>query len=367
MKQLLGLSVLGLLLIYVGASEAQAPPKGAATVTITYRDPDSGQEVSESGKIVAEKLEGIDFFVNKTNKTIHIPALNVVDLDFELPDFTTKQTYRRIRNNEKEGDYTAALAGYAAFAKTKYTDPALNRFFRYRIVLVNTEMARKDPKHLKEAAKQWADFKKANPSTWQIMHMPRILLPLYTKNNDTAAARTLMEEMLAMPALPPAMKLEFTRKSLEILLQEKKYKEAETKLLALIKPLGEDDPQRLKLELTLADCRAADGRTKEAADALNAILKRAKTPENKAIAYNGLSELLIKAGDPKSLEQAKWNLLYIEMLYNQNKEERARALYNLQKVFAMLKDTPKSKRFRDLLLNDPALAGEYQDKLKDED
>jgi hypothetical protein len=363
MKHLVRLSVLAVLFCVV---DAAAQPKGATDVKITYRDPESGQETSNAGKIVSETLDGVTFALKAGGKNVVIPALNVIDMDFELPDFTSKQNYRKVRNAEKEGDFATALTGYQAFTKTKYTDPALNRYFQYRIVLVHTEMARKDGKHLKDAAKQWADFKKSNANTWQIMHMPRLLLPLYFKNDDTNGARGLMEEMLALPTLPADMKLEFTRKSLELFLREKKYKEAEGKLLSLIKPLGPDDPARLKLELTLAECRALDGRTKDAEEALRAILDRAKTPETKAIAYNGLSELFIKAGDAKSLEQAKWNLLYIEMLYNQSREERARALYNLSKVFTLLKEPSKANRFRDLLINDADLAGEYQDTAKAE-
>ena len=51
-------------------------------------------------------------------------------------------------------------------------------------------------------------------------------------------------------------------------------------------------------------------------------------------------------GEPRD---AMWAFLYVDVLYNQNKDEHQRAIKNLAEVFKQLNDAKKQKQYADML------------------
>jgi hypothetical protein len=65
----------------------------------------------------------------------------------------------------------------------------------------------------------------------------------------------------------------------------------------------------------------------------------------KAIALNTLGEACHKNNETR---EAMWNFLYVDTIYNQNKDEHTRAIKNLAEVFKELKDGKKAKQYADM-------------------
>src|SRR5207244_2529362 len=99
--------------------------------------------------------------------------------------------------------------------------------------------------------------------------------------------------------------------------------EAERKLTELLRQ-SPGDRQATRLRIALAECKTAGNRPADAEKELLALAEQVADPELKALAYNALGDSQQRKGD---IKQAMWSYLKVDVLYSQNKQEQARALY----------------------------------------
>src|SRR5262249_23549734 len=124
--------------------------------------------------------------------------------------------------------------------------------------------------------------------------------------------------------------------------------------------------------LAEAACLAATGDNMEPAIAkLKEILNAVKDRKLKAVAYNTLGECYYRAadkGDDKApLQEARWQFLWVDVVYNEDKVQHAKALYYLWKIFSRLNDDERAQEFFDALANDPRFAGlDHQRRAQEE-
>ncbi|GIW81969.1 MAG: hypothetical protein KatS3mg105_3776 [Gemmatales bacterium] len=354
-------------LVFAGlfaAASVQAQTSQEAKVR--YFDRQSNKEVSMKGVVAKESLAGIELKTSKGN--LSIPSIDVVDVDYEMPSSTVSIVYHKARNAEREKKYDDAIKIYNQVLEQKsLKSPYLRRYISFRILLVHTARADADDGYLKTAMAEWDKFQKANPDCWELATIPKYLVPLQLRSGNLDAAQATLNKLMNTPNAPPALKAECKRLELQILVENKKYDEVENRLLAMIKPLAPNSLERTKLEIDLAKCRAENNKLAEAEKVLQEVIKKAPA-EIKADALNTLGELLYKSGsnDPAKLRRAMWNHLSVDVIYNQDKTQQARALYNLYKVFKGLNDLEKASQVRDKLLNTDELAGRYQELMKKE-
>ena len=74
----------------------------------------------------------------------------------------------------------------------------------------------------------------------------------------------------------------------------------------------------------------------------------------KAVAYNTLGQCYY---DSDQLKEARWEFLWVDVVFNQDKSEHAKALYYLSKIFDQLNEPERAQDCRDALLQDRAFAG----------
>jgi hypothetical protein len=133
----------------------------------------------------------------------------------------------------------------------------------------------------------------------------------------------------------------------EALMQNKAtMPEAEKKLLGLVKSLPDDDAQKAKAKVYLAKCQASQGKEKLALAVaeLEKTIDQTKDADLKAVAYNTLGDCYMLSGQPAD---ARWAYLWVDLIYNQNKEQHARAVAKLVDVFTELKDEKHAKEYQD--------------------
>ena len=88
------------------------------------------------------------------------------------------------------------------------------------------------------------------------------------------------------------------------------------------------------------------------------VLKTNNDKQIKAMAHNSLGECLYKDG---KYEEAKWEFLWVDAVYNQDRHQRAKALYYLWKTFEQLNKAERAQECRETLIGDRQFAGsEYQ-------
>src|SRR5262249_26618625 len=92
----------------------------------------------------------------------------------------------------------------------------------------------------------------------------------------------------------------------------------------------------------------------QAMEMLRQIIKETTDKSVKAVAYNALGEIYFQAA---AYKEARWEFLHVDVLYNQDRNEHARALYYLSQTFDKLGDAERAKECRETLIGDRQFAG----------
>jgi len=144
----------------------------------------------------------------------------------------------------------------------------------------------------------------------------------------------------------------------------RKYEQAQAKLTAMLQ--GADKADALRVRLGLAECKAALGKQEEAIKEIDAVYKEAGDDNSiKAAVHLGRGDCYRLNNQ---LREAMWDYLWVDVVYNQDREQQARALYFLQQCFEGLKDSDpqaasRARETRERLLNDPRLKDTRYQKL----
>jgi uncharacterized protein HemY len=130
--------------------------------------------------------------------------------------------------------------------------------------------------------------------------------------------------------------------------------EASKQLDDFIKLLPKDSRHIARARVVQAELMLTAKQTDEAIKLLRQVVKETSDRSLKAVAYNALGVSLYERDDYKG---ARWEFLWVDVEYNQNKQEHAKALYYLSHIFEKLGDAERSQECRELLLSDRAFAG----------
>lgn len=144
----------------------------------------------------------------------------------------------------------------------------------------------------------------------------------------------------------------------------KKYEQAQAKLKGMLD--GADKADALRVRIGLAECKAVLGNQEEAIKEIEAIFAEAgEDPALRAAVHLGRGDCYRLNGQYR---EAMWDYLWVDVVYNQDREQHARALYFLQECFENLKESDpnaaaRAKEARERLLNDPRLKDTRYQKL----
>jgi hypothetical protein len=191
-------------------------------------------------------------------------------------------------------------------------------------------MAREDPGQADAAAAALAAYKARYANGWEIVPALKMLGQLLEEKGDIQAASQAYGELAALPEVPKKIKQEADILAVRVLLRGNKFADAEKRLKDLQAELPPDDPQRTYVNVCLVQARVAQGNLDQAEAQLQAALKATTDPAVRAVAHNLLGDYYRLKGQ---LDSSFWNYLRVDVLYNQDREETAKALYHLSKLF----------------------------------
>jgi predicted negative regulator of RcsB-dependent stress response len=295
-----------------------------------------------------------------------IPAIDVSDVEYNVPPLV-KPDYRIAINAERRADeatkddvrkkeLAAALAKYQELVP-KAADAKVKRHMEFKIARLMARQAEDDPAVIEPATEKLTQFQKAHRDSWQISFSSDLLAGLQMEKKDWAAAQKTYEDLIATPNISDEIRQDANLKIAQVLVRAKKYDAATSKLEELAKSVPADSPQAIRLQISLAECQAASGKTEEAAKKLEAILAKVEDPDLKAVAYNTLGDCQYQA---KRLKEALYSYLWVDVIYHQNRQEHARALFHLVHVFKELKDDKRAQQYKEKLEGKEFAGLEYQ-------
>jgi tetratricopeptide (TPR) repeat protein len=338
--------------------------------TVRYIDRASKKEVTVTGVIDQESPAGIKLKGKKPADGKVIPALDVTQviyktaavtaLEFRAP-FGKEDRALRETGKKREALLSDAQAGYEQLEGQLRDSANARRYIQYKIANIAALRAQDDPTKVDAAIKALSDFKAGNASGWEIVPALRTLAKLQEDSGKVDDARKTYEELAALPDAPNDVKQEADILVARLLLRTGKFADAEKRLKGLGASLAKDDPQRGFIQAYLAASHIGQNNLEGAGKQLTEAIRASRDGRLKGLAYNLLGDYSRKKGQP---EEAFWQYLRVDALYNEDPEEQAKALYYLRELFDSQKRDPiRAKECARRLQADKRLAGTVYQRL----
>jgi hypothetical protein len=317
--------------------------------TVLFRDPARGKEEQVTGVIEAETPAGIRI------RPARGAARDVAPDDIHEVRYKTKVaalTYRdpfgkeRAALEEKRDEprrrlLDEALKGFQTLAPEVKDVPNAHRYIQYKTAGVLARLAEVDSSQRDAAVAALAAFRKEHPGGWEIAPALKQLARLQEEKGDVESAGQTYADLASVPSIPRDARLEAELLAGRLLIRAAKYPSAEARLQALAASLAPGAPQRAAAEVYLAQAHLAQGKADQAEAQARSVLDGTADGAVLAAAHNLLGDCLLRNGKP---EDAFWEYLKVDVLYGQDREEHARALYHLAELFDKVKNDPVRAR-----------------------
>jgi hypothetical protein len=316
---------------------------------VVYWDRGAKKEEELRGSVEAEGPAGIK--VRGRGGVRSIPAGDVRRVLYRVADvpalafrqpFAVEERARKEERPRQRGELLQnAEEAFRKLEQDVKGSPQAQRYIQYKVAEVLALQARDEPKRAEEAIRALGAFVKEHKDGWQIQGALKLLGKLQEEAGNVDEARKAYEELAAVPGVPPGTKRESEVLVARLLLRGEKYPEAEKKLSALEKELGEGDPLKPYVLAYLADSRMGQGKLKGVEGQLKGAARAGGDNKLRALGSNLLGDYYRRRGKP---EEAFWQYLRVDALYPDDAEEHAKALYYLRGLFDKVKRDPVRAR-----------------------
>jgi hypothetical protein len=347
----------------LGSAVLVAAPAVRGQDAIHYFDRKTKKVEIARGTITEETPAEVAYRPAGGGKATTIRAADISEVEYQYRDndkFAKLQwtrptnALRRARTDTKPADrkkdLETALEAFQELAPLVTGNKVWNRHVQFGIAEVLALQAEDDPAKVNPAVEALKKFQAEHGTGWQLVKATKMLVRLLELKGDEAGAQAAYIELADNEAAPKEVRDEFGLLVVRYLLRKGKHADAATKARAIQKGLAADDLQAVKLKVYLAACdtaaRKLDGVEKE----LKAVLESNADNEVKALARNTLGDYYRAQGLG---DKAFWEYLWVEVHYNQDREEVSKALYYLSKLFLDVR-------------RDPVRAKECLERLSDE-
>jgi hypothetical protein len=346
--------------IWLGCLTALAVDQTApAQDDIRYVDRATRKELPATGSVLEETPSRVVYKPGTGAGTKEVAASDVIDIAYDVPG-AVRLPYGRARADERKATDPTAKEEERKRALTDavktYQEilPKLTgdrykfalRHTHFKIARLQALLAEDDPTKTDTAVAVLASFKKDYPDGWQIGQAAKLLARLQLEKGDADAARKTYEDLAATPDLSKDARQEYELLAVDALIQTKKCALAEKKLQAMLKTLPTEGPQATRARVYLAECLGVSGKLPEAVSQLEEIIAETADKDLKAAAYNGLGDCYRLSGRPK---EALWPYLWVDVIYHQDRQEHAKAMAQLAKLFEQQGDKAHAKLYKDKL------------------
>lgn len=329
-----------------------------------------GQAKPVLGDIKSENAKGISVFVKKTTETI--PAGDVIDVHYDdLKPATLRiadGAYKVAKDSEKESNESAdpakrraalatAIAKYGECLKKMDPHKYANRTIRYKIGMLMLRQAQTEKQSTDAALKELQQFKTNYPDSWQINHVMPLIAQIQIDAQDFKGASTTYGEMATMDSLPAEVRSNAKLMIVQVAVRGGDIKEAQKKLAALESEAAGNPKFASRVKMAKAEVLVGLKQNDEAVKLLNEVIKESSDKDTKALAHNTLGESLFKAN---RYNEARWEFIWVDTVFNQDRVQHAKALYYLAKTFALLNDEARAQECRATLMEAQFSGTEWQ-------
>jgi tetratricopeptide (TPR) repeat protein len=333
-----------------------AAPAVRAQDEVYHFDRASKKVIQTSGTIVDESAAGIrlkatagavrEIAAQDITNVVH--QTKVPRLEYRSHFTAEEKAAKAASPEEQRKQLRAALVGFQEMLPKLAADKLAERHVQYRIARLRALLADGDEKLRKEAITALSQFRKEHRDSWQIIPVSRLLAQLQLELGDVAGARQTYEDLAATPKLPKEIQQESELLAAQMLVRGKRHNEAKEKLEAILQKLPPNDPHAVRVQVYLAECLAASGaeNVDKAVEQLDEVIRKTQDPELKALAYNTQGDCYLAHGRTRD---ALWPYLWVDVVWNQDRQEHLKALAQLAKLFEEIGDSTRAKQYQEKL------------------
>lgn len=324
-------------LVATTAIVAAAP--AAAQDLVRFREPAARGErmVTEArGKIESESLGGVKI----GGRTI--PAAAIVDVEYEAPG-AIRLDVREARQAEDSRRADEAVRKFKALSASPAAgaNKMLKRYFDFKVAAITATKADPTAAELAAAIDALNRFITEHPDAWQRVGATRLLVRLYldAEPANMAAAKKALEDLAAAAAAgsAPDVKADALIAIVDLHL-ERGDREAARKALDSVPG---NDPRVPAYRVAVA---AEAGNLMDSLKKLEDMLANADD-SLKATIYNLLGDC--NRIDPKREKDALFDYLWVDLIYNTNPAETAKAQFHAAELFKKMNQDDRAKLYRD--------------------
>jgi hypothetical protein len=335
---------------------------------VVVRDKKDGSTRTYDGKLTlrAAGLQVLAADGNKVLATIHYgDIVKFTPGDMPGIDRGAVLAQMGVEDKKTRKDYEASRDVYAEMLKKAGPAPEPSkRYLEFKVAMMFTRVADETPdeegwaKLAETAAEKWSGFLTEYKSGWELWPAARTGARLYAELNKFGEAARLWSRLSKNPELPPDLRLEAGIQEIDAQFRSGAYSPAAVaaKALADATPPG---AAKIRLAIYEQAAKAAnDGLTgesaKAAADKIEAAVKESADQAVRATVYGMIGELYLavkpkeRDGTPaKEPREAMWAFLWVETVFNHDKDEVLKAMCRLVEAFKAQPDEEMVKRYRE--------------------
>jgi hypothetical protein len=342
-------------ILFALTTTAVAQPPGASD-DLTYRDRSAEGKLIDVKAETKESVAGVQIIVAGKVKTVVSPA-DVVRYDYGSLPGTDLAALAVARSMERGGDAAKAHAAYADLLKKLPANAPekTRRHLTFREAMTSIRLA--DAKSGGEfatdatrAAAKLTDVFRAAKKNWEAWPSARTAARLHAELGQFDKAAALYGELAGIAELPRDLKFEARLDEAAALIRAGQGLSADAVLEQLEKdrdfPAGPMKEQLAILRIAARAPKGADARSAETVSKLEAAIAQAKDAAARASGYNFLGDVHAANGRTRD---AMWSYLWVDTVYNQDRDEQILALHRLADLFDRTGDKDRADQFRDKL------------------
>ncbi len=317
---------------------------------------------TSAGAIRSEDPAKVVILAGADKRQREIPSGDILEIryDGEPPEMNVA------RNHERGKRWDDALFAYSdALKKVPADRKFLQTEIRFRRARIAAVQAESSGGARRLAIAELRNFKRDFPESRQILECLELLSRLLLIDGESRqevvdAFRELRKKYGQSKEVSAKADLFETQLLLEdgqsLLVKgsrdeaKKKYAEAQAKLTAMV--ANAEKAGQLDLRISLAECKAVLDKADEALKELDALLTQAGDDRTRAAVHLGRGDCHRLTG---KFREAMWDYLWVDAVYNEDREKQAKAVYYLHDIF--------SNRLPEMA-NAKDYARECQDRLK---
>jgi hypothetical protein len=326
---------------------------------IYYTDPTTKKEANVTAVIEQEGPAGVK--IKQGKETRLISSLDILQINykqtkvdaltFRAPSGKLTNALKKTKPAERVTDLLDALKAFQDLAPQLREAPNIYRYLQFKIAEVKYHLAQDEPTHVAGAVEALRTFAKENPAGWEVVPALKLLAQLEEQKGNTDGARQAYEDLANVPDVPKDLKQTSELLVAQLLVRGNRHADAETRLMALKGRMQANDPQLPLVTVYLVQTQMAQNKLDNVEKQLRGVLLSTGDGNLKASGHNALGDYYRLKNQN---EDAFWQYLRVDVMYAQDKNEHARALYWLWKLFDKTK-------------NDPVRAEECYNKLADKE